>query len=171
MTTEVCMSWDAVAAIGQVMGSIAVFITLVYLAIQTNHARRETRRALSQGRGEAIREINSMWMDERMATIWTKGSIALAAPTPPVLKALMEQTNWTREEAWSAGLVMRSFWGYALQIIPHVSELHPIERKEFDNTLQFHYGLHGPSRVFYETYVKNRSHADAVRYVESVLAE
>jgi hypothetical protein len=26
--------WDAVGAIGQVLGSVAVFITLIYLAIQ-----------------------------------------------------------------------------------------------------------------------------------------
>ena len=28
------MNWDAIAAIGQVLGSLAVFITLGYLALQ-----------------------------------------------------------------------------------------------------------------------------------------
>ena len=32
------MNWDEVGAIGQVLGSVAVFITLVYLSIQTRHA-------------------------------------------------------------------------------------------------------------------------------------
>lgn len=44
------MNWDEVGAIGQVLGSIAVFITLGYLAMQTNHARREVQRAISQSR-------------------------------------------------------------------------------------------------------------------------
>ena len=51
------MNWEEVGAIGQVLGSIAVFITLVYLSVQTRHARSESRRALSQGRTEAVTEL------------------------------------------------------------------------------------------------------------------
>jgi len=47
------MEWDAVGAIGEVLGSVAVLVTLGYLAVQVKHARAETRRALSQGRSEA----------------------------------------------------------------------------------------------------------------------
>lgn len=32
------MTWEALAAIGQILGALAVFITLVYLAIQVKHA-------------------------------------------------------------------------------------------------------------------------------------
>jgi hypothetical protein len=49
------MNWDAIGAIGQVLGSVAVFITLGYLAVQVRHQRQENRRALSQGRAEAAR--------------------------------------------------------------------------------------------------------------------
>src|SRR5580765_3506821 len=55
------MNWDAIGAIGQVLGSIAVLITLVYLSIQTRHARSESRRALSQGRAEAVGTVNSLF--------------------------------------------------------------------------------------------------------------
>ena len=33
------MNWDAVGALGEVLGAIAVIATLLYLAIQTKHAR------------------------------------------------------------------------------------------------------------------------------------
>ena len=32
------MNWEAVAAIGQILGAFAVFVTLIYLAIQVKHA-------------------------------------------------------------------------------------------------------------------------------------
>lgn len=51
------MNWDAIGALGEVLGSIAVFVTLGYLAVQLRHARSETRRSISQGRMEANREI------------------------------------------------------------------------------------------------------------------
>lgn len=34
------MDWNAVGALGQVLGSFAVFVTLAYLAVQVRHARR-----------------------------------------------------------------------------------------------------------------------------------
>jgi len=42
------MNWEEVGAIGQVLGSIAVFITLGYLAVQLRHARAEMQRSPSQ---------------------------------------------------------------------------------------------------------------------------
>ena len=36
------MSWDAIGALGEVLDSIAVFVTLGYLAVQLRHARSET---------------------------------------------------------------------------------------------------------------------------------
>lgn len=36
------MNWDAVAAIGEIVGAGAVLITLVYLAIQIKHLKKQT---------------------------------------------------------------------------------------------------------------------------------
>jgi hypothetical protein len=41
------MNWDAIAAVGQVLGSIAVLVTLGYLAVQVRHANYELQRATS----------------------------------------------------------------------------------------------------------------------------
>jgi len=51
------MNWEEVGAIGQMLGSLAVFITLGYLAVQLRHARAEVRRSISQGRAAAVREL------------------------------------------------------------------------------------------------------------------
>jgi hypothetical protein len=51
------VNWDAIGAVGQVLGSIAVFVTLWYLAIQVRHARQSSQIAFSQGGAQAIREI------------------------------------------------------------------------------------------------------------------
>ena len=42
------MNWDAIGALGEVLGSIAVFLTLGYLAIQVRHARDQVRHSISQ---------------------------------------------------------------------------------------------------------------------------
>jgi hypothetical protein len=39
-----------IGAIGQVLGSIAVFVTLGYLTLQVRHAREEVRRSVTQTR-------------------------------------------------------------------------------------------------------------------------
>jgi hypothetical protein len=45
-------AWEEVSAIGEVPGSIAVFITLGYLAVQIGHARGKMRRSISQNRSD-----------------------------------------------------------------------------------------------------------------------
>ena len=40
------MNWDAVGAIAETIGGIAVLVTLVYLAVQVRHANRIQRQTL-----------------------------------------------------------------------------------------------------------------------------
>jgi hypothetical protein len=61
------MNREAVGAIGQVLGSLAVFVTLAYLAIQTKHAKEEARRSFFRsalGRDPRGRELSG---DQRAA--------------------------------------------------------------------------------------------------------
>ena len=43
------MSWDAIGAIGELIGALAVVMTLVYLAIQTRENTRAVRHATARG--------------------------------------------------------------------------------------------------------------------------
>jgi hypothetical protein len=61
------MNWDAIGAIGELVGASAVVVTLVYLAVQVKHGRTlldENRRiALSQvhkSRADSMKEIQRM---------------------------------------------------------------------------------------------------------------
>ena len=46
------MNWDAVAAIGEVVGAIAVVSTLIYLSVQTRQNTRAVRHAAARGVAE-----------------------------------------------------------------------------------------------------------------------
>ncbi len=39
------INWDAIGALGEIAGSIGVFISLIYVALQMRHSARETRDA------------------------------------------------------------------------------------------------------------------------------
>jgi hypothetical protein len=51
------MNWDAVGALGEVLGSIAVFLTLGYLAVQVRHARDQVRHSISQNSTGGNRDL------------------------------------------------------------------------------------------------------------------
>ena len=67
------MNWDEMGAIGQVLWSIAVFVTLGYLSIQVRHSRAEVRRSITQTRATSNREV-AMYRasDEQMLDIFAR---------------------------------------------------------------------------------------------------
>jgi hypothetical protein len=125
---------------GQVLGSIAVFITLAYLSVQVRHARQETRRLLSQGRSEAHRDLMTKECDERISRISVKAETALGAPVSRFNSALMERAGLTPEEAWVMASVQSSYWNYYLQFIPSMDELPPTERTQLEGWIRRRYG-------------------------------
>lgn len=58
------MNWDALAAVGEMLGSVAVLVTLGYLTLVVRHARLEARRALGQGRLEGNHRLLELEMQE-----------------------------------------------------------------------------------------------------------
>jgi hypothetical protein len=165
------MNWDAIGAIGQMLGSIAVFVTLGYLAVQVKHARQEAQRALSQGRGEAHRDLLAQMRDARILAIQTKADAALGALPNAVAAAFVEQAGLTLEEANTMVLTQTAWWTFRLQIIPYVNELSPMERTAIENQIRGAYKRAGVARFYYERYIRATAHADAVRYIDNLLAQ
>ena len=165
------MNWDAIGALGQMLGSLAVFVTLGYLAGQVRYAKTETRRALSQGRAEAARDILARQTIDRINNAHLKADAVLGGAHSPFMTALIGHAGLSEEEASLLHWTQYSWWMYRLQIIPIVDELTPMERQSFDSSLAANYGLPGVHRLFYETQIKPFAHPDAIRYVESVLAK
>ena len=71
------MNWDALAAVGEILGSVAVLVTLGYLTLQVRHARSEARRALGQGRLEGNHRLLELEMQEANFGLRAKASAHL----------------------------------------------------------------------------------------------
>ena len=56
------MNWEAIGAIGEVLGALAVFVTIFYLAIQTRRATQANLATVFQNHFNAVnQQINEMW--------------------------------------------------------------------------------------------------------------
>ena len=69
------MNWDAIGAIGEIVGALAVFLTLVYLAIQL---RQNTRAVQSSAIDSSIGKISAVrqtiYENTDLASLYLKGS-------------------------------------------------------------------------------------------------
>ena len=160
------MNWDAIGAIGELLGATALFFVLV----QVRQARKDSRRALSQGRAEAHRELITMQNDDRVVRLRVKANVALGAPPGVVLLPLMERAGLTREEATLIWNIEMAWLNYRIQTVANVDELPDAERAAFDGGMRASYGAPGVSRLFYET-MKPSLHPDPVRYIDNLLAQ
>lgn len=72
------MNWDAIGAIGEIIGALAVFITLIYLALQI---RQNTRAVNSSALDSTVNTISiarqSIYENDDVAQVYLKG---MAAP-------------------------------------------------------------------------------------------
>jgi hypothetical protein len=84
---------------------------------------------------------------------------------------MIDEAGLDPVEAWTLFSEQVALWNYRVQTMQHVDELSSIDRQAFEAHLQNTVGPLGVGRVFYETFVKPTQHPDAIRYVESVLAQ
>ena len=164
------MNWDAIAAIGQMLGSVAIFVTLAYLAMQVKHARGELRRSIRQGRGEAQRELYLFRAgNRRMNELAQQANAALGAAPGAFVHEMMEQTGLTRDEVSALNAEQIAWWSYRVQVVAYVDELPPEDRLEFDASTRAFYSV-PYSRHWLEA-TKSRLNPNAVRYIENLLAQ
>jgi hypothetical protein len=92
-----------IAAIGQMLGSIAVFVTLGYLSVQVRHARSAMRRSIARDRLDRFIQIGMpLVTDERLAALHMKINEALVGEArPPFVTTAMQQFELTKEQAFS----------------------------------------------------------------------
>ena len=162
------MNWEAIGAAGELIGSAAVFVTLVYLAAQVRHARAESSRALSQGRMEANREVLRLDMEEQNLATIIKAETSLGSPRPPLVVTLMEHCGLDLEEAWRMMLIEAARWNYRVHVITHVQDLSDIERAVFDDATRIRYGS-SVTRLLYMNHFRAAAHPDVVKYVDNLL--
>jgi hypothetical protein len=164
------MNWEEVGAIGQVLGSVAVFITLGYLAVQVRHARMETRRSTSYvGVSSSSQQQMAFAVDERWARIWTKANVGLGTPIPPFMTEIVRLTGVTTEEAASLLSGLHAQWEAHAHTIEYMDELSSEERAQVDGMLR---GMF-MSRLYRTYYDHHRStlNRHAVRYIDGLMAQ
>ena len=66
------MNWDAIGAVGETVGALAVVISLVYLATQIRNQNREAKISSVHEITEAFRQAITSFQDAQRATVYTK---------------------------------------------------------------------------------------------------
>lgn len=68
------INWDALGAIGELLGSLVVLVTLGYLAIQTRSINKQSQAEARYAFVEAMAQMNmAIAKDTRVASIWRRG--------------------------------------------------------------------------------------------------
>src|SRR5437588_6032773 len=77
------MNWDAISAVSQLIGSIAVVISVLYLAVQLRSSTRVARVAAMDAAAAALRDVTKPFMENaELARIWRTGLENLNALSP-----------------------------------------------------------------------------------------
>src|SRR5438093_12176350 len=74
------MNWDAISAISQLVGSIAVVLSVLYLAMQVHRSTRVAKLATQDAAATALREVTKPFMENAdLERIWRVGLEDIAA--------------------------------------------------------------------------------------------
>jgi hypothetical protein len=69
------MNWDAIGAIGEIVGALAVFLTLFYLAIQIRQNTKSNEASAIDAAMSGYAQINQVLTDPLLASIYRRGNI------------------------------------------------------------------------------------------------
>src|ERR1700731_2775497 len=68
------MNWEAMSAISQVIGSVAVVFSVLYLALQVHRSTRIAKLAAQDAAATALREVTRPFAENAdLARVWRKG--------------------------------------------------------------------------------------------------
>lgn len=166
------MNWEEVSAIGQMLGAIAVFVTLGYLAVQVSHARGEMQRSVRQSRADGLFELAmNRANNQQLCSSFAKAHAGLGGgPINPFVRTLMERSGLTVEEAYGLHWDQLAAWHLRVQAISYIDEMTAAARTDLDRTARRQYGSFPVPRLWYET-SKSGLSSDAVRYIDNLLAQ
>ncbi len=68
------MNWDAISAISQLVGSLAVVLSVLYLAVQVHQSTRVAKVAMQDAAATALRDVTKPLMENaELERIWRVG--------------------------------------------------------------------------------------------------
>ena len=89
------MNWEAIGAIGDILGAVAVIVTLGYLAVQIKMSHTVGSDTNRQQRGAGVREISlTLATDDELRTAWIK-----AEGSSPINQQIAARLKLSPDEA------------------------------------------------------------------------
>ena len=158
------MNWDALGAIGELIGAVAVVLTLFYLAYQVRQARSEMRQSFMMAQEIADRE---MGLESIRNDVLRSASLKFSTKDGylPTVLALKEYAELTDAEASALNnFIVLRFRMYADQI-RNLNLLTAAQVEELNRKISFFFSR--PSgRVWLEALTSRRSDDEVVRYIQ-----
>jgi hypothetical protein len=123
------MNWEAVGAVAEIMGSVAVIGTIFYLAIQVGHAAAVAKATTQQSTAQMSVDSMSVTLDSQILSSASRKATIGEELTPEELSNYIRWV-WVRmrvaENAYyqyQQGLLDPEAWrGYSIMIIAHLGE-------------------------------------------------
>ena len=165
------MNWEAIAAIGQMLGSIAVLVTLGYLAVQLRHSRTALLGSITLTRAAMLRDqMMAGASDEGLAHLIVKAQTAFGGVNLPFVDEIVKRAGLTVEEAQRVYGYQAAWWQIRSESIRYMKELPDSDQEGFDARMRSIFRAGSLDRFWYETN-KPIVTPDAVRYMDNLLAQ
>lgn len=162
------MNWDAIGAMGQVLGSIAVFVTLGYLGMQVRQARSEARSAARQARLGSNREV-LLAMVNSPDLLGSLGALDSAMGNEPVgFGRFAMDLGLTAVQAGQLNVFMLAWWEGMETIMATLEHLDADELASFHQRTRAY--TVGPWAKWYELN-KPFLNPSSVRYIDNLLVQ
>lgn len=111
------MNWEAIGAIGEILGALAVFVSLLYLALQIRSSRRSDQIVAAAEAASAVDQwIGQIVRDENLYDLYHRGLVAyesLSREEKGRFGLLILQFLRRVETVWShrrLGVIDLSYW-------------------------------------------------------------
>ena len=161
------MNWEAIGAVGEIVGALAVVGTLAYLATQIKYARLAASDASRQNRAQGVLDLESIYLNNsEFRSAWDK---AEGVEADEIAADIAGRLNLTTEEA---RLVIRGAGSWAWL---HWAQFRSIKTEkdelELENIIRAFYSSLPMSVVWrHHPWFTQRFEAEFVAWVNSILS-
>jgi hypothetical protein len=166
------INWDAVGAVGETLGSVAVLITLIYLSFQIRHARSELRHSVAQHRFDTFRSLSlEIVHDPELARIENALEEAIDLDHKS-FEALEDAANLSAVEKKRYRHFQSAWFMYRVQTVEQIDQLSEDQRRAFDLSTRRLYS-NGVSGLWFQWFLDKTPHTGGIaqRYIASLISE
>ncbi len=160
------MNWDAIGAVGEILGALAVFVTLVYLAIQVRQAKEQVSRSVQQARNTTFRDIFlTVAQSSQITAVLAKAEDAWTDDVESE-RALFDKAKFKTEDEFVWNSYHRALWSFYREAIENRNEFTETQLKELERGLVIAFGVTS-SRMYFKSVEPINS--PTIQFVKSVL--